>query len=229
MSTRKPPYTLFRSRRRTASLEVSRQGELIVRVPYHLSTGTIEGLIARHQDWIKNKQTLMIERTSSAPRKAFIDGESFPYLGKEYPLSITGEGETWSLRLIHGVFSLPAGALPNAQAHFVTWYRQQAREVCRNRVAYFTDLLGVTCRNFIITGTKGVWGSCSPKGKLRFTWHLVLTPPELVDYVIAHEICHIMEHNHSKQFWSLVAGLLPDYRDRRKRLREYEYLLTIFS
>lgn len=97
---------------------------------------------------------------------------------------------------------------------------EQALEELPKRVAYYAERIGVTYGRITIRNQKTRWGSCSGKGNLNFNCLLMLTPPEVQDYVVVHELCHRKEMNHSRQFWSEVEKVLPDYRERRKWLKE---------
>lgn len=97
----------------------------------------------------------------------------------------------------------------------------QARQTVPERVAYFAPLVGVTYGRITIRSQHTLWGSCSGKGNLSFNCLLMLTPPEVLDYVVVHELCHRKEMNHSARFWALVASLLPDYTEQKRWLREH--------
>ena len=88
------------------------------------------------------------------------------------------------------------------------------------RVAYFSKIIGVTYGRITIRNQKTRWGSCSSEKNLNFNWKLILLAPELLDYVVVHELAHRREMNHSKNFWKIVEAELPDYRERRRRLKE---------
>lgn len=100
-------------------------------------------------------------------------------------------------------------------------YREQARAVIEKRVAYYHPLTGGCFTSVMIRDQKSRWGSCSSRGTLSFNYRLVFAPPEILDYVVVHELCHLTHMNHSKDFWDKVASVLPDYKLRRKWLREH--------
>lgn len=97
---------------------------------------------------------------------------------------------------------------------------ERAKRIFPERTAYFAKRMGVDYGRITIREQKTRWGSCSSKGNLNFNWKLVLLDPELLDYVVVHELAHRREMNHSKDFWKIVEAELPDYRERRRRLKE---------
>lgn len=97
---------------------------------------------------------------------------------------------------------------------------ERAKRIFPERTAYFAKRMGVDYGRITIREQKTRWGSCSSKGNLNFNWKLVLLAPELLDYVVVHELAHRREMNHSKNFWKIVEAELPDYRERRRRLKE---------
>lgn len=99
--------------------------------------------------------------------------------------------------------------------------RKRAEEVLWQKTVYYANLLGVSCQGIRIGDQKTFWGSCSSKGRISYNWHLVLMPERIQDYVVVHELCHLMEMNHSVRFWNQVEGMIPDYKERRKWLKEY--------
>lgn len=98
-------------------------------------------------------------------------------------------------------------------------HKETARALMHERVAYFCPKLGVTCGRIAIKNLRTRWGSCSKKGNLNFNYRVVRLPPELVDYLVVHELCHLIEFNHSRRFWDLVAQLIPEHKACRQRLR----------
>ena len=92
----------------------------------------------------------------------------------------------------------------------------------KEKVAWFAKVIGVNPKSIIVKSYKSRWGSCSPKGDLSFNWRLVFMPHPIIDYVVVHELCHILELNHSKRFWQHVERHIPDHRARRNALRQYQ-------
>lgn len=101
-------------------------------------------------------------------------------------------------------------------------YKKKLRPVLEHRVAYYAQVMDVGYNRITIRAQKTRWGSCSARGNLNFNWKLVLMPVEILDYVVVHELAHRIEMNHSDRFWAQVENILPDYRERRRRLKEYD-------
>ncbi len=114
-----------------------------------------------------------------------------------------------------------------SQIRLETIYREAAKEYFPKRVYYFAHILGVSYGNITIRDQKTRWGSCSSKGNLSFNWRLILAPPNVLDYVVVHELCHRKEMNHSPKFWALVESVMPDYKQYRKWLKENGNKLTL--
>ena len=100
--------------------------------------------------------------------------------------------------------------------------REEARALVHARLAYFAPRCGVVVRKVFIKNHKSRWGSCSTKGNLNFNYKIVLLPPEVADYIIVHELCHLREFNHSVRFWALVAEVVPNHLAVRRHLRQLE-------
>jgi len=107
------------------------------------------------------------------------------------------------------------------------FYRRMARETILERLEYFKTRLGVKYAQVRIKEQKTRWGSCSGKGNLNFNWKLVMAPSDIIDYVVVHELCHLIHMNHSRNFWNLVERELPDYRARKRWLRDHGAALRL--
>jgi len=215
------PITLSRitrSARRTVSLIILPDGQVEVRAPLGYSDAKIRELVNSKRDWIEKKQALALKNHQQFPRHSYRAGETFVFLGAEYPLSIV-QKQTQMLTFRHG-FWLAEKALPQAEAVFEAWYRAQARQVISERASHFAQLHGFNYNAIRISGAKTRWGSCSSKGNLSFTWRLVMAPLDVIDYVVLHELAHLREPNHSPKFWKLVAAMMPNYTVYRRWLKQ---------
>lgn len=168
------PYTLIRSGRRTLSVEVTREGQIVVRAPMRCSHTAVERFVAQHQDWIEKhleKQRLRLENYREPTEE-------------EKQVLI-----------------------------------EQAKQILPQRVAYYAAIMGVEPTRITITGAQKRFGSCSGKNRICFSWRLMEYPSEAIDYVVVHELAHIVHKNHGQAFYALIESILPDYRQRIKLLK----------
>ena len=220
-----PPYKIIRTRRKTIALIVQPDGSLVVRAPKGVSDREIDRLVKLKEQWIKTKlKEVKRSRVYSKP-KEFVDGEKFWYLGKTYPLKIVPDLQP--PLALRRKFYLARDAVPHARELFTEWYREQAREQVTQRVEYYTRKHALHYRRIRITSARTRWGSCSSTGNLNFTWRLVMAPPKVIDYVVAHETAHLKVKNHTKYFWTQVKRIMPDYEPYKAWLKGNGWQLTL--
>ena len=171
---------IIKTRRKTVSLEVKRDGSVIVRTPLRMPQREIQEFIESHRSWIEHKCRLMEKRRAQ---------------------------------------SVSTGAPPVDEISGKEW--EKIREAFADRVDYYCKKMDVQVGRITIRNQKTRWGSCSAKGNLNFNCLLMKAPPEVLDYVVVHELCHRLEMNHSPRFWAQVERVLPDYKVSRKWLREH--------
>jgi len=209
---------IIRSKRRTIALIIEDNGALTVRAPMRMSAALIQEFVEKHANWVEKKQAEIRAMTPVQP-KQYQPGETFLYLGREYALEVVQDQK--KKLVLDDRFLLAESVLKNAEQVFQDWYRQQARLIISERIKFFAEKYEFHYDRIRITSARTRWGSCSSKGTLNFSWRLIMTPLDIVDYVVIHELAHTVHHNHSKRFWGLVEKILPDYKDQRKRLKQY--------
>lgn len=218
-----PIQKLLRSKRKTLALIIERDGSLTVRAPLAMSDAVVKRFVRDKANWIRRKQAQVLQDGLVVHR--YIDGEMFFYLGQEYPLRLVTDQKP--ALVMNGEFELSQSTRSRAAALFITWYRQQARQVIGGRVEYFSHLYAFKPGKIRISSARTRWGSCSARGTLSFPWRLVMAPIGVVDYVVVHELCHLKTLNHSHAFWARVEKIMPDYKSRRKWLKENGGKLTL--
>lgn len=213
-------YKLIRSRRRTLAICIEKDGSVTVRAPLHMAKSTVEGFVAEKTDWIEEKSALMAAREAQRKDFRFEEGSTLPLLGREYPVMLSK-----SVAFDGSRFTVCEGDFNLLKPQLIELYRSFAGKFIPERVSHFSELTGWTPTGVRIGAANTSWGSCSGKNSLNFTWKLMTAPPELVDYVVVHELAHTVEHNHSQRFWKLVERVLPDYKQRRAQLRNLAKVL----
>jgi predicted metal-dependent hydrolase len=214
------------NRRKSADIRVE-EGAVSVVVPVNTSAAKIDQLLAAKRRWIKEKITLHRE-AAPASSKRYVSGEAFSYLGRNYRLKVE-TGPFAPVKLLNGrlVVTIPSGALHHTQQPhmirnaLVRWYKRQAEQKLTEKVNRFAPMVGVEPAGVGIRTFKSRWGSCTAKGKLEFNWQIMVAPNRMVDYVVIHELCHLIRHDHSPEFWREVARVMPEYPQCREWLREH--------
>lgn len=216
-------------RKKTMALQITREGNVVIRVPLKTPDSEVERFFFSRQAWIARKryEKEMREERESKPRE-FMTGEEFLYLGTPYPLEMTeSNGSRISLILARGKFMLARKKASQAKELFIKWYRERAREVIEERVCFWGTRFGLIPTGITITGARQRYGSCSAKNRLSFSWRLILAPCQVIDYIVIHELAHIKVKNHSRKFWIYLERLMPEYRTRRQWLNENGHLLRL--
>jgi predicted metal-dependent hydrolase len=220
-----PIDEVIRTKRKSIALIVQRDGRLVVRAPRKAKDDDIRALVEKKAKWINAKQELVKSIYPPYVPKEFVNGEGFLYLGQTYRLEIV-EPQRPAL-VLNGNFQLANASLPKAARIFEGWYRDQALRIISERVRWYAENHGYSHNQVKITSARTRWGSCSSKGTLSFTWRLVMAPVPVIDYVAVHELVHMREKNHSKEFWGRVKLVVPDYKQRIEWLELNGHLLRL--
>lgn len=217
-------YQLVRSRKRkkTLSLTVKPEGIVVIQAPYPVPQAEIDGFFRRKLPWIRQKlATLALQVPREIPRNdTLVDGDRALFLGIAYPVIIDGINLNGGNLTFDGSrFILSPSAAASGKDSLRNWYQQAASSFLPDRVRAYEGIIGCNCRSVRISRARSRWGSCSVDNRLAFSWRLMMAPPPVIDYVVVHELAHILEKNHSTRFWSLVGKIYPDYRNQRRWLR----------
>lgn len=206
-------YRFARRRRRTLGITVDTDG-LRVAVPMRASWRDIEAFLRAKERWILAK----LGRWTQMPRPLRLlgaSGEALPFLGVEHMLEVReGRGAVLQAGATITVYAARSRVLPALLA----WLKAKALETLAPRVGHYAAALALPAPRLALSSGRRQWGTCSAAGTIRLNWRLVHVAPELADYVAAHEVAHLVEMNHSKRFWGLLATLYPAWRTARKRL-----------
>ncbi len=203
-------------RRRTVGLTVARDGGLRVLAPAGTSARRLEQVVRAKLPWVRRK---LAEFEALGPPPApsdLADGERLPYLGRSYTLKLV-DAPAAPFALRRGRFELDRALDGDARAAVVSWYTARGQAHLEDRVAHFAPLVGATPAAVVVRdlGLRR-WGVCDGRGRtVSFHWELVLQAPAAVDYVVVHELAHLLEANHQRPFWQRVEAVLPDWKARR--------------
>ena len=215
-----PFETIRTDRVKSASIDV--EDNLVkVTVPKNLSDERIEELIKGRILWIKQKLALQASAIVSKP-KEYVDGEAFAYLGRNYRLKCA-KGLEESVKLKSGYLNVTSKNGKRNSEHIKAaieqWYRTKALSRLVNKTKRYSAILKVEPTSINLKDYKAMWGSCSPKGVVSYNWRIILAPHKIVDYIVVHELCHLIEPNHSSKYWKQVRSVIPDYEHSKEWLK----------
>jgi predicted metal-dependent hydrolase len=215
-------YRIRRSQRqKTAAIAVDPRNGVVVAAPKDTPMGRLDGIVRRKAAWILARLRA-VGRLDGAPSpREFVSGESCLYLGRHYRLKVV-RCTANSARLAGKWLRVEAQAsgTRGIRRAVERWYRARAEDRLPERVALLAGRVGVSVPRVLVRDQPKRWGSCDARGGLRINWRIIQAPMRLVDYVLAHELAHLRERNHTRAFWSLIGKAIPDYDRRRDELKQ---------
>jgi len=222
LSGKEISYTLKRSgKRRSIGLRIDDRG-LTVNVPLRASEKWLHSVLHDKADWVVQK--LDGWQSKKAAPIVWADGARIPFRGEEFVLQLAPKVRGAIARLQGEALLVPVGPeaeVARIEKAVLQWYRNEALRVFEECVEYFAPQLQVSPREIKLSAARTQWGSCTVRGVVRLNWQLVKMPLHLIDYVVVHELAHLVEMNHSPAFWSVVERACPDYKKCRAELRSY--------
>ena len=231
------PYTVARSRRRrrTVAFGVDPGPVLTVRAPQSESLRSIEELASENARWILRRIDELRERGISAEPRQYVSGEVIPYLGRRYRLDVVPAlGGVAHCALRRGFMELylpvafgPEDAVESGKSAITAWFESRAAAKFPERIAIWSRKMKVQPGRIIVTNPRHRWGSCDVRNNIRLNWRILMAPLSIVDYVVAHELAHVVHKNHGPRFWRKLEKAMPDYRERRDTLRDIGQELTL--
>lgn len=213
--------TLRRSaRRRTMQITVERDGALVLTAPPDADEARLRAFVQQKRFWIYSRLAEKDRLPAPLPRKEFVGGEGFAYLGRSYRLKLV-EAQDVALKLAAGRFCLRHDAVARAREHFIRWYGEHARVWLGSRVGEYRSRMEVAPAGVRVQDLGYRWGSCGKGDWLYFHWKTILLPAHIAEYVVVHEIAHLHEPHHTPAFWLRVERAMPDYARRKDWLAEH--------
>ncbi len=223
LSGRIVEYSLAHRRRRTLGISVDADG-LAVAAPLRMPWREIEAFLRRKERWIVAK----LDEWSRAPRPCVLHGESgetLPLFGKPVLVDVHEGARAVQWHQNQLIVHAPRSRVIDT---LIAWLKARALEALKPRTDHYASRLDLPAPRLALSSARSQWGICSADGSIRLSWRLVHLDPVLADYVIAHEVAHLAELNHSKRFWRLVARLYPEWREAREQLELAGASLPLF-
>ncbi len=213
------PTNIVKSKRKSISLIIKNNGEFIVRAPLRTSEKHIFDFINQKSNWIISKRKEQLNNTIFT--LSFNKQEQVNILGNDYDLIYN---DISRVKLYENQVIIPN---KDAKKKLITFLKKIAKDYISKRIGEISNLYNFSYNSIGISSAKTCWGSCGANNNLHFTYKLVLCPPEVVDYIIIHELCHTKIKNHSKQFWQLVEKYCPSYKIYDKWLKKNRAIIEL--
>ncbi|MCL4560189.1 MAG: M48 family metallopeptidase [Chloroflexi bacterium] len=219
----KQDYRIVYSERKTLSIIVERDRSILVRAPKSMSEEEVQQLVDEKKLWLYEKIHHPQKYPPDPVKKEFTTGETILYMGRNYRLELTNE--KFDEIRFNSCFFVSRYQKARAGDLFQAWYMERAREKLLPRIRHFAEAMGVSYNRLLISDLKYRWASCTPKNNLNFNWRIIKAPVLVIDYLIVHELAHLLEPNHSPKFWNIIAVQLPEFEKPKKWLKDYGYKL----
>ena len=219
-------YTLKRCKRKSIGLRIDGNG-LSISIPLHAAIPNVDSILQEKADWITQKLTHWKSKKDLA--LTWAENSIYPLLGEPWQIAMQTSGELHmirqSIKAIHHESDtqqlMPDLAPRQIEKFVMTWYHQQAITCFQQRIQFYAQKMNLQHPTFRLSRARTRWGSCNTRGVIHLNWRLIQMPLHLVDYVVAHELSHLIEMNHSSAFWKQVESVYPDYLMARKALKGY--------
>lgn len=215
---------LIRTNRRSVGITINQNCEVIVKAPRKLPFDEIKNIVEKKANWIELHITRI--RENQQLNQDILSYNDMLFCGQVYHIAFDDKAKEISLEPNYCV--VPTRFREVLSRRISTWYKKNAYSILASRVQYFSVLMRLEPSNFKLTNAKTCWGTCNSNGMVSLNWRLIMLPHSLIDYVVVHELSHLVQLNHSKLFWQLVGSVLPDYNARRNELKKGDYLLSLY-
>jgi predicted metal-dependent hydrolase len=204
--------------RRTVRLTVERDASVTALVPPEVDEIRLAKLVKARRRWLYAKLAERAALGEGRPPRRYVTGEGFPYLGRSYRLRLVDESPV-PVRLLKGRLELRRDCVDDAARHLARWYRRAGHPWLTARVEPWAGRMAAPATDLRVLPLGYRWGSCTKDGRVNIHWAAMQLSPDLVDYVLVHELAHLHQPDHGPQFWRIVERAMPDYVARRDRLR----------
>lgn len=218
------------------TIKVKHPNNVIIVSPKSVNNEFIHDLVVSKSRWILNKLNEFQNKEADNPPLLLVDGDSIPYIGDYYTLNVYKEKSIikCTLDFKEGKFiaKVPYNISSNDQyiklrELLINWYLTEGSKLIKERISIYSKKLNLYPESITLKEQKTSWGTCSSKGNIYINWKILLAPLDIIDYVLVHELCHLKYMNHSKEYWSLVSTIFPNYKEKRTYLKDNILKLNI--
>lgn len=218
-------YTIKYSKRKTMGLYITKNAEIEVRVPNGTPQKVVADFVSQHQHWLNARRGAVAQQLAEQENFELKFGTRLLFLGQEFPLvSVDKPAFGFDGQRFYAYAQMSTEELKASQ---IDIYRSLAQKVFGDMVEEMAKHMGLKPKAVKINGARTRWGSCSSAGNLNFSWYLVMAEEATIRYVVVHELAHLIEMNHSPNFWRIVEQVLPNYKAEREKLKLLQKKLSV--
>lgn len=218
MRVRGIDIAIKRSNRKTVSIFIERDGSISALVPERLENSEIEEVIKGKEYQIHKNLAEWTQLNDRQVFREFVNGQSFLYLGRNYRLKLVDE-RLGEVQFVKGQFLLSKLEIDKAKEYFIEFYRKKLRVKLKPLVNQFKEQLGVNPNDVKVMELQNRWASCSAKGNVNFHWKCAMAPMDVLQYIVVHELAHLIHLNHTPEFWNELDKILPNYEKQLNWLK----------
>lgn len=215
--------SIIRSSCKNLRIVITNKGEVIVHAPNKMSIKKIEEILKQKESWIvKNVE---YAKKNISHNKYILDYSDTLLCGKPYCIKL---GDVKKIVLIDDSIIIPNKNEGDKLSVIKKWYKKVASEIIEKRISEINQTLQLPVKNIKIVDCRRKWGSCDSNHNIKINWRLVMLSPDVIDFVIIHELVHILQMNHSKEFFNILVKIMPDWKEKRRVLKAYNFLLELY-
>lgn len=218
-------------KRKTIGIYVDAYGNVEVRAMKDAPEADIDKMVKAKWSWIQKHVKEQTEKTKGFKEKTYEEGEEFLFLGREYPIKVIENRDSNMEAIEFAGSELIIRTMENdnekLKKMMTRFYKQQCKKYVEKRIRLYQPQFKVKPRGIKISSNKKHWGTCNSQREMTFNWKLVMAPIEVLDYVVIHEMCHMLHMNHDRSFWRLVGKIMPDYERQESWLRESHWKMVV--
>lgn len=210
-----------KSKRKSVTIEIDNKGNVLVKAPLYATNKKINEILEIKEEWIFDNVCKMRERNKDILERKYVSGEKVLMLGENYIIKVS---DFASINHAEKVIYIKNEGNQN---EIIKLYKSFASEYIKERVNYFSSKFEIAAKDIKIKSQKTIWGSCTKDNILSFNYKIIMARKEIIDYLVVHEMSHMIHKNHSSDFWKCVENIIKDAKKIRKELKEITYMLEI--
>jgi predicted metal-dependent hydrolase len=212
-------------------MKIDYSGNVEVHAPKGITEERVRQILESNWDQIQHSIKEINGRISGEQEKVYEEGEKFLYLGTSFAIKIIHEQKLTKDHVIfkENLLEVYVGELNDERVKLAIkrFYYQECKAIVEKRIRYFQTHFKVAPRSIKISDSKTTWGTCDSNRQLTFNWRLAMAPMQVIDYVVVHEMCHMVHLNHDRSFWRLVGKIMPDYKEKEQWLALSSWKMTV--